>query len=144
MDEGWKEYFSSGKFKISIPPSLMEVQTQGIDSDFREWKSKDITVRVDVSLFSDSLTSYKNQSHYISFNEEIAGRPVKIVSFDKEDGTHVVAAHFADLDVSNDDRRQKLTVVVESGRAIGTEIPLRIIRSIRFADQSNNLTPNTT
>jgi hypothetical protein len=134
MSEEWKEYIFSGKFKISIPSNLMEVQAQGIDSDFREWKGKGIIVRVDVSLFSDTLTSYEKQNHYTSFNEEFAGQAAKIVSFDKEDDTHFVGAHFANLDSPSDDRRQKFTVVVESSQSMGIEIPLRIIRSIKFVD----------
>jgi len=135
MDEDWKEYIFSGKFIISIPPELSEVQAQGIDSDFREWKDKDILVRVDAGLFSDQLTSYEKQNHYRFFNEEIAGQAAKIVSFDKEDGTHVIAAHFTGVDSSSDDRRQKITVWVEASPSVSTEIPLQMIRSIKLVDQ---------
>ena len=136
MEKNWKDILFKGKFKFSVPASLLEAEEQGIDSSVALWEGKGIKVRVDYGLFSDPLTSYVNQPNYILSNEDIGGNPARIVWFDQNDGSHFVAAHFHDLEERRWTDLRKLTIVVETSKKVGSKISEKILRSIQFQGET--------
>ncbi len=136
MEKNWEEVNFKGKFKVSLPTSLSEVDEQGIDSDIAQWEGEGITVRVDYGLFSDPLTSYADRLNNNLSNEYIGGYAVRIVRFDQNDGSHFAAAHFHNLQKSRSAKLKKLTVVVETTQEVGSEISTKIIKSIQFKGET--------
>jgi hypothetical protein len=136
MEKNWKEVNFEGKFKFSLPTSLSEADEQGIDSSVALWEGKGITVQVDYGLFSDPLTSYADRPNYNLSNEDISGHAARIVWFDQNDGSHLVAAHIHDLVERGHANARKLTIVVETSQEVGSEIAEKIIRSIRFQGET--------
>ena len=132
MEQSWKKANFEGEFEFSLPAALSETKEQGIDSSVTRWEGEGITIRVDYGMFSDPLTSYVKRPNYHLSNEEIGNRAARVVSFNQDDGRHLVAAHFHDLAEGKSANRGKLTVVVETEPSVGREVASRIVRSIRF------------
>lgn len=121
-----------GKFRISLPVGMAEVDEHGIDSDVYHWVGESIEVRIDHGLFSDPLTSYAGYPDYELTTEAIDGHLARIISFHQYDGSLIVAAHFHDLARRRHADLKKLTVVIQSSLNDGDEISKTIVRSIKF------------
>jgi hypothetical protein len=125
----WKEVGFAGTFRFSVPADVVEITAHGIDSDVAHWEGGGITVRVDSGLFSDPLTSYAN--HPGTLDDVICGRPARLVSFDRDDGSRFAAAHFLEK-TGEPAGRGTITVVVETDRGVEPEVGAEILRSIEF------------
>lgn len=121
----WKEVGFAGTFRFSVPADVVEVTAHGIDSDVAHWEGGGITVRVDSGLFSDPLTSYANHPGMLG------GRPARLVSFDRDDGSRFAAAHFLEK-TGESAGGGTITVVVETDRGVEPEVGAEILRSIEF------------
>jgi len=79
---------------------------------------------VDQGPFADSLDRYAGRPGYDLRDEDLGGRPGRVVRFRSDDGaTYTVCAQVPDLD--------RLTVVVTADRSVPEQVPLEIVRSIR-------------
>ena len=132
-----KDVEFGGTFTFSVPTDVVEVETQGIDSDVAHWEGGGITVRVDSGLFSDSLTSYAD--HPNMAYEDIGGRAARFVSFDRDDGTRFAAAHFHAVTENEQVGRVTITVVVETDREVESGTGEEIIRSIEFREERDGV-----
>lgn len=136
MEQNWKKANFEGEFEFSLPAAMSEAKEQGIDSNVARWEGEGITVRVDYGMFSDPLTSYVGRPNYHLSNEEISKRAARVVSFDQDDGRHLLAAHFHSLAKGKTADRANLTIVVETEPSVGREVASRIIRSMRFQGET--------
>ena len=136
MEQTWKEVNMEGQFEFSLPANLSEAREQGIDSNVARWEGEGITVRVDYGMFSDPLTSYAGRPNYHISSETINGHAARVVGFDEGDGKRLVAAHFHDIAEGRNAKQERLTIVVETDRKVRSEVPDRIIRSIRFQGET--------
>ncbi len=130
---GWVTVDADGKFTLSLPASLVPVQQRSVDSLARRWKGEQLVVHFDYGRYADPLIFYRDKKGYRAFTDQIDARPALVVEFERDDGWRFTAAHFADLGPDPFGQTIKLTVVVESGPGVGSDIPFRIVRSVRFA-----------
>ena len=114
------------------PVTLHKTDAQGIDTDFGEWKGEGLTVRIDYGIYADPLMSYRDRDGYEELTEEIDGRMARIVSFRPSNGGRFAAAHFKAPNVTGGRTANRLTMTVEAAAMVGEDVPLRIIRSLKF------------
>jgi hypothetical protein len=133
--EEWNRYTLQAGLEISLPSSMKHVHTQAIDSYFYQWKNENISVSLDISPFADPLTSYLRKEDVETFSEKIGGKIANVISFQKEDGSHFFGAHFPNVASAKDKSIQKLTLFIESRLPEDSDVPMKIVRSLTFADQ---------
>jgi hypothetical protein len=132
----WRQEALSQGITLSVPKSIARQPAHGIDTTVTLMSGNGITVLVDQGPFADPLTAYANRAEYRSTQEVIDGHPFQIVSFVDNNGTHVVAAHFAGIR-TEPSIRDRLTIVVrvEPASVSEEEVAYSIIRSVKFGER---------
>ncbi len=129
MNSDWQEIDFEGSLSLRAPADLEPAQAHAIDSSVGSWQSADLSLMMDLGLFSDPLIGYAEKATYRTSEEEIDGVAARLIAFDEADGTRVQAAHFVRLP---GDRRGSLTLFLRAAPQVGHEILLEVLRSIRF------------
>jgi hypothetical protein len=124
----WKEITSDSGLRFRSPVELTPVAARGIDSNVNLWEGKNLTVMMDEGPFADPLTSYANRPNARVFEETVAGRPARVVSFQLDDGRDFAAVHL-DLGGPGPGGR-RLTISVTGREEFGGEVPLEIAKSV--------------
>ena len=132
MDPGWVTVDVDGKFTFSLPQSLVPAEQRSVDSLVRRWEGEELAVHLDYGRYADPLIFYRRKKGCREATEQIDSHPVFVVEFERDDGWRFTAVHFSDLGSDPFGQTIKLTVVAESGPSIEKDIPLRIVRSIKF------------
>jgi hypothetical protein len=132
LPNDWIKIEDNNKFTFWIPPGLREAKIHPIDSHLRRWESENLVVQFDYGQFSDPLTLYSRKGQYKTTNDQISNYAANIISFQRDSGWHFNGAHFPDLGKDSYGHVIKITLTVESGPEVDRELPLKIVRSIRF------------
>jgi hypothetical protein len=131
----WIRIEADGRFTFWLPPGLLEQDTRGIDSYVRRWESQNMLVHFDYGRFSDPLTLYSAQKGYEATTTRVSGYPVRIVSFERDNGWRFTAVHFSDLGQDTAGQVVKLTLVVESSPQVAADWPSKIVKSVVLEDE---------
>ena len=117
--------------ELVLPPTLSASLGAAFESPVGVWEGDGITVVVDATMYADELGPASAPPHAVTASEEIGGRPARMVSWDEDDGARVVAARF-DAAPGTGSARSGVTAVVRAAPQVACDIPLRILRSVRF------------
>lgn len=117
--------------ELVLPPTLCASHGAAFESPVGVWEGEGITVLVDATIYADELAPASASPRAVTTREAIGGRPARIVAWDEDDGTRVIAARF-DGAPGAGSARSGVTVVVRAAPHVASEIPFRIIRSVRF------------
>lgn len=119
------------QLRLRLPADISaSSDEQSIDSNATVWRGSGVTVLVDEGPFADTLTSYRDRPNHRVTDATINGHPARVVSFERKDGGHYVAAHFAGAEEGGG--AGGLTVAVETIEGVSPEIGSSILRSIAF------------
>ena len=129
--ENWVEVSLPTGHRLRVPPRLSGGDDQGMDTTIATWSGPGIQILVDDGPFADPLTSYARRPNHWTSEETIDGQPARIVGFDDDGGTRVVAAHFPGS-VAGSGVSDRLTILVRIEPGGDQEVARKIIRSFRF------------
>jgi hypothetical protein len=113
---------------IESPVGLRVTGAQAIDSKAAAWEGSDLQVVVDEGPLADPLTLYEERPDALVTEETIGGRAARVVSFTLEDGAPFAAAHFS----AENAAAAPLTISVTGRGEQGEDVPLQVLRSVRF------------
>jgi hypothetical protein len=129
----WSEV-SVGRVVLRVPERLRADAPGGKDSLTARYRAPDLSVSIDLGLYSDPLTDHAG----IGLTREpieVDGRSATLVRYRDPDPTaalpHVLGVHVPDLG----DGSSRLTVLVRGAGNAEEEEALRILRSIRIGSE---------
>ena len=117
--------------ELSLPATMSASDEHALESPTGMWESDDMTVLVDATMYADDLTSQSASPGAKTAIEHIDGRPARIVSYEEANGTRVTAANVGSSQPTTSSPAG-LTIVVRGDPPADPDIPLQIIRSVRF------------
>jgi hypothetical protein len=128
----WQTARLGDVLELSIPAGMSVSEAYAFESPTGMWEGDDMTVLVDATMYADDLRSQSASPRAKTATEHIDGRPARIVSYEDDNGTPVIAAHVMPLQAATGAAPAGVTVVVRGGPLAAPDIPLQIIRSLRF------------
>jgi hypothetical protein len=133
MEAGWQDIALTPGLRLRSPVQLSPAEAQGVDSNVRAWEGGggNIEVVVDEGPYADPLTTYDDRPNAHAANETIGGQPARVVSFLLDGWRQFAAAHF-DRGTGGGVATGKTTVSVTGRDELGGDVPLKIVRSVRF------------
>lgn len=123
----WVQIDANRQFSFWIPATLKKTQTQGFDSDVGMWANSDMTVAFDYGGYSGEVDSTIKERLHTQTPDDASGRQGTIVTYIENNGDH-----FTGLFVPVGRGASGLTFTVSSKATVGADIPLMIVKSIRF------------
>lgn len=93
-----------------------------------------MSVLVDATEYADPLDPTAAPPRVRATTEQIGGRPARVVYWEENDGTRVVGARFAGGPESAA-ARSGVTVVVRTTSDVPSDVPMGILRSVRFLSE---------
>jgi hypothetical protein len=131
MEAGWQDVELTPGLRLRSPVQLRPAQAQGVDSNVSAWQDGKLEVVVDEGPYADPLTTYDDRPNAHTADETIGGQPARVVSFPLDDGRQFAAAHF-DRGTGGGVAAGRTTISVTGRDELGGDVPLRIVRSVRF------------
>ena len=129
----WQTARLSDVLELSLPATMAASKAHVLESPTGIWEGDDMTVLVDATMYADDLTSQSASPGAKTAVEHIDGRPARIVSYEEANGTRVTAAHVGPSQPPSSSSRAGVTIVVRGAPPPDPDIPLQIIKSVRFA-----------
>jgi hypothetical protein len=123
---GWVQVNAQGHFTFWTPNTLVEEQVQGTDSYVGQWSGSGLYVQFDYGMYSGGIDSTIQALPHTEVSDSASGRAGTIVTY-ADDG-----AHIATLYVPHVNEQDRLTFTAGSSSAGTLEIPLTIVKSVRF------------
>jgi hypothetical protein len=124
---GWVQINAQGHFTFWMPSTLvLDEQIQGTDSYVRQWSGAGLYVKFDYGMYSGGIDSRTQELPHTEVGDSASGRAGTLVTY-TEDG-----AQIATLYVRQVNEQDRLTFTAGRSSAGTLEIPLTIVRSVRF------------
>jgi hypothetical protein len=123
---GWVQVNAQGHFTFWVPSTLAEEQVQGIDSYVGQWSGSGVYVKFDYGMYSGGIDSAIQTLPHTAVSDSTSGREGTIVTC-TEDGSHI-----ATLYVPQVNAQDRLTFTAGSSSEGPLDIPLTIVKSVRF------------
>jgi len=124
---GWVQINAQGHFTFWMPSALvLDEQIQGTDSYVRQWSGAGLYVKFDYGMYSGGIDSRIQDIAHTEVSDSASGRAGTIVTY-TEDG-----AQIATLYVRQVNEQDRLTFTAGRSSEGTLEIPLTIVRSVRF------------
>src|SRR5262245_20840977 len=124
---GWVQINAKGHFTFWMPSALvLDEQIQGTDSYVRQWSGAGLYVKFDYGMYSGGIDSRIQDMPHTKVSDSASGRAGTIVTY-TENGVKI-----ATLYVRQVNEQDRLTFTAGSLSEGTLEIPLTIVRSVRF------------
>jgi hypothetical protein len=124
---GWVQINAQGHFMFWMPSALvLNEQIEGTDSYVRQWSGAGLYVMFDYGMYSGGIDSRIQDMPHTEVSDSASGRAGTIITY-TEDG-----AQIATLYVRQVNEQDRLTFTAGRSSAGTLEIPLTIVRSVRF------------
>jgi hypothetical protein len=127
MNEHWRPY-REGDVEFVAPEGMARAEGT-LDSPTSEYTGPGMTITFDRGPYADPLTRYGSRPGYEEWTGLAGDRPARIVTFEADDGSRVVAARLEDPDRA---AGRALTAVVYLSPEIDVERGRRIVDSLRL------------
>jgi hypothetical protein len=117
---------AQGHFTFWIPSTLIEERVQGTDSYIGQWSGAGLYVKFDYVMYSGGIDSAIQALPHTEDSDSASGRAGTIVTYTDD------SAHIATLYVPQVNEQDRLTFTAGGSSAGTLEIPLAIVKSVRF------------
>ena len=123
---GWVQINAQGHFTFWMPSTMSEELVRGTDSYVGQWSGDGLYVKFDYGMYSGGIDSRIQDIPHTEVSDSASGRAGTIVTY-TEDG-----AQIATLYVRQVNEQDRLTFTAGNSSVGTLEIPLTIVRSVRF------------